>query len=633
MSEELKRIKKRYGERMMHLCRDLFPTILNEPNRLISILDSTFGHPKYLYDDIVNKDLKESFKNFIYYLYDGEYKKISTNKTPFQLMDDAGYTLVECKTNEDIMQFKKYYGKDEELCTFKDKRLESNYVFFAVKKNVDEIIREHFENPKREDEYGKSVISIQFSRGKVNTLSIKNRYNHTVDNADATFNNNLENIIPGLTDSFEKYYDLNINQSDYDDFDIGYVRANDGKYYKYNLEINGIYYCPDNIIIKNGEVIKDYIDKEKYILIDQFIVNLQNKDKGVIKPIECDDSFADDLNCINKINIKKKNNGTKVLELIRECLEPIYIEIDKYNNIIGYTNPNLLKIKNNFLRYNRTLKKIEIDNVTSIGNNYLKSNKSIQHISLKKVKEIGDCFLHQCSSVKSIDLENVVKIANKFVVFGYNLEYLNAPLLKKVGDEFCNDCIKLKILVLPNVEEVGDYFFANNYLMEYIFMESLKNTGIDFLRDNNNLKSVSFNKLIVLKKGFMRFNKVLEKISLDSVKSIESHCLEYTSVCDLMINNVEDIGYYFMHYNRKLENISADNVRVISNDVLYSNNCIKRISFPNLISLGFGFLDANCILEEVITPNLVDMHADFYDKIECMKRRNSKFKYKIKKKD
>ena len=524
MSEELKKIKKRYGERMMHLCRDLFPTILNEPNRLISMLDSMFGHPKYLYDDIVNKDLKEEFKYFIYYLYDGEYKKIFTNKTPFELMNDAGYTLVECRNNEDIMQFKKYYSKDEKLCTFKDKRLESNYVFFAVKKNVDEIIREHFEDPKREDEYGKSVISIQFTRGKVNTLSIKNRYNHTVDNADATFNNNLDNIIPGLTDSFEKAYGLNINQSEYSDFDIGYVKANDGKYYKYNLEINGIYYCPDNIIIKNGEVIKDYVDQEKYILIDQFIVSLQNKDKGVKNPIECDDSFADDLKCINKINIKKKNNGAKVLELIREGLEPIYIEIDKYNNIIGYTNPNLLNIKNNFLRYNRTLKKIGIDNVTSIGDNCLKSNKSIQHISLKKVKDIGDCFLYKCSSVKSINLENVIKIANKFVALGYNLEYLNAPLLKLLGDDFCKNSIKLKILVLPNVEEVGDYFFANNYIMEYIFMESLKNTGIDFLK---------------------------------------------------------------------------------------GNNCIKRISFPNL----------------------VDIPADFYDKIECMKRRNSEFKYKIKKKD
>lgn len=524
MSEELKKIKKRYGERMMHLCRDLFPTILNEPNRLILMLDSMFGHPKYLYDDIVNKDLKEEFKYFIYYLYDGEYKKIFTNKTPFELMNDAGYTLVECRNNEDIMQFKKYYSKDEKLCTSKDKRLESNYVFFAVKKNVDEIIREHFEDPKREDEYGKSVISIQFTRGKVNTLSIKNRYNHTVDNPDATYNNNLDNIILGLTDSFEKTYDLNINQSDYDDFDIGYVKASDEKYYKYNLEINGIYYCPDNIIIKNGEVIKDYVDKEKYILIDQFIVSLQNKDKGVKNPIECDDSFADDLKCINKINIKKKNNGAKVLELIREGLEPIYIEIDKYNNIIGYTNPNLLNIKNNFLRYNRTLKKIGIDNVTSIGDNCLKSNKSIQHISLKKVKDIGDCFLYKCSSVKSINLENVIKIANKFVALGYNLEYLNAPLLKLLGDDFCKNSIKLKILVLPNVEEVGDYFFANNYIMEYIFMESLKNTGIDFLK---------------------------------------------------------------------------------------GNNCIKRISFPNL----------------------VDIPADFYDKIECMKRRNSEFKYKIKKKD
>ena len=81
------------------------------------------------------------------------------------------------------------------------------------------------------------------------------------------------------------------------------------------------------------------------------------------------------------LNIKKKNNGTKVLELIREGLEPIYIEIDKYNNIIGYINPNLLKIKNNFLRYNRTLKKIEVDNVTSIGDNCLNLKSSGSYIA------------------------------------------------------------------------------------------------------------------------------------------------------------------------------------------------------------------------------------------------------------
>ena len=233
--------------------------------------------PTYLYEDIIKKDSVSSFKNFIYFKYDNNYKYEETTKTPFELMDEAGYTLYECHNNDEIMQFKKYYAECEKLCTFKEHRLDDCHVFFAVKKNVDEIKREDFKNPQREDEYGTSVISIQFSRGDVNTLSIKNRYNHTVHNPDATFSNNLENIIPGLTDSFANMYHLNINQEEIVDLGLDYVKASDGKYYKYNLEIHGTHYCPDNIIIDYGEVIKDYVDKEKYILMDYFILNLQKE--------------------------------------------------------------------------------------------------------------------------------------------------------------------------------------------------------------------------------------------------------------------------------------------------------------------------------------------------------------------
>ena len=35
-------------------------------------------------------------------------------------LDEAGYILYECKTDADIQKFKKYYKKDEELCTFGD---------------------------------------------------------------------------------------------------------------------------------------------------------------------------------------------------------------------------------------------------------------------------------------------------------------------------------------------------------------------------------------------------------------------------------------------------------------------------------------------------------------------------------
>ena len=84
-------------------------------------------------------------------------------------MDEAGYKLYRCETYEDILAFKPYYYQkysekesiNELLCTFNDaKRIETHYVFFAVKKNVDEIKRENFKKPEREDEYGTSVISI-----------------------------------------------------------------------------------------------------------------------------------------------------------------------------------------------------------------------------------------------------------------------------------------------------------------------------------------------------------------------------------------------------------------------------------------------------------------------------------------
>ena len=85
------------------------------------------------------------------------------------------------------------------LCSFAIKRLQTHHVFFAVKDNALNLKRSDFINPLREDEYSTSVISIQFTKGFNNRISIKSRYNHSVDNPDATFYNNLENIVPGLT--------------------------------------------------------------------------------------------------------------------------------------------------------------------------------------------------------------------------------------------------------------------------------------------------------------------------------------------------------------------------------------------------------------------------------------------------
>lgn len=43
MNYDLKKIKKYYGEQMMHLCRELFPTILDEEGTLSRIMLDHFA--------------------------------------------------------------------------------------------------------------------------------------------------------------------------------------------------------------------------------------------------------------------------------------------------------------------------------------------------------------------------------------------------------------------------------------------------------------------------------------------------------------------------------------------------------------------------------------------------------------
>ena len=107
MEEELKKIKKIYGEEMMHLCRELFPSLIEE-NQLFSILQNHLAPTRSFASDVKKNYLYEEFKSWIYSYIDVEEKEQDiTNKTPFELLEEAGYTLTECKTEEDIQSFRK----------------------------------------------------------------------------------------------------------------------------------------------------------------------------------------------------------------------------------------------------------------------------------------------------------------------------------------------------------------------------------------------------------------------------------------------------------------------------------------------------------------------------------------------
>ena len=146
-NKELIKIKKIYGEKFMHLCRALFPTLLEAEGKLLEILQQTFSNNSpTLYEDIVNNDLAEEFKNYIYSKIDmeDEEKNILEEKTPYELLSEAGYELYECKTEEEIQAFKKYYKSGEELCTFHGGRLNRCVVFFCSKKRCREDKKRRF---------------------------------------------------------------------------------------------------------------------------------------------------------------------------------------------------------------------------------------------------------------------------------------------------------------------------------------------------------------------------------------------------------------------------------------------------------------------------------------------------------
>ena len=459
MNKDLKIIKKKYGEEMMHLCRELFPTLLEQEGLLPKLLHDNFKESRSLVKDIIDNNLEEEFKNYIYSMVDVEnnYEEV-VSKRPEELLKEAGYKLYECHSEEEIQSFKKYYAPREALCTFRGGRLNRCFVFFAIKENVDEIKRENFPKPQRQDEYGTSVISIQFTRDNSHTLSIKNRYNHTVNNPDSTFGNNLDNIIPGLTKSFDKYYGLHQSHLQ-NTFEIpGYVRASDGKYYKYNYEINNIYYCENNVIIDNFEV-KEY-PHEQYIVLDYFILDLKNKQiQTYWNDVELEDSFPNTIRTIKDIKIENDKDNKNILIKTDDREEvDVIITLDKNNKIIALKNDKVENIGNSFLSYNKSLTDIELPNVTNIGNGFLSWNKSLTHIELQNVTNIGDDFLGWNNSLTHIELSNVTSIGDSFLSENEILTSIELPNVTSIGKYFLLKNNTLTSIELPSAEIIGDFF-------------------------------------------------------------------------------------------------------------------------------------------------------------------------------
>ena len=605
MNYDLKVIKKKFGENMMKLSRELFPTLLEEKGLLSGIFLDNFNPSKTLYDDIKKDHLEKEFKMFIYGFLNKDEVIENSKKTPKELFEEEGYDFYECKTEEDIQKFKKYYARGEELCTFRGRRLYKCYVFFVVKKNVDEIKREKFKKPIREDDYGTSVMSIQFTKDEAHTLSIKNRYNHALleGNPDATYRNNLENIAPGLTKSFENTYGLkqfNPNTN----FEIkNYVRGKDGKFYKYNYEINNIYYCADNIIIDNFEVKK--LPKERYIVMDYFILDMKDK-KITLYDESINDSFVSSIKNIKKIDVLKcglnktiviigeegnmiikLDPNDRIIEVDNETLKSVsdnYFSKSKYIDKL-YLN-NVVEVGDNFLNKNKSLSKISMDNVKIIGNNFLEYNEGIEDISLLNVKKIGRSFMFNCDNPKlnKIYMPKVEEIGNSFMFGNHSVMEVIMPNVKTIGNNFFMLNPTIRNIEIPLVRKIGDSFLEYDELLFELDLPNVVNIGNNFLKRNTLLKKIYMPNAVELKTGTLQFNNSLKELKLPNVTKIGDNVLKLNSILTYIeLPLLEEIGDNFLEYNRYLERFVEPNLRKIGRYMLSHNSVLTDIDISNLL--------------------------------------------------
>ena len=617
IKNDAKFLKNYYGEDFYHLCRSLFPTILEQEKGLLSkIVYKCFAPTKSLYVTLVENDQIEDFRVFINLIYNTEFKKDrilgASNLTAVELMDQAGYILYpECTTYEQINQFKHYYAPYEELCTFSQPRLSSARVWFAVKKDVDEIVRNdpRFNIPHRQDKYGTSVISIQFARSD-NSLSIKNRYNHAVKQPDATFSNNLDNIIPGLTKAFCIDYGI-VQPQTLSSFTLpGFTYAKDNRYYHFNC-CNGLqYFCDNNIIIENG--VPNQYNSDNVIFADNYIIDFKEKRISTFMEYKNgwkeNDSFIKTFNAgiknirvayVKEVCPKKdeennnKNKITKdkkVLYFTMQDGNEITLTLSTNNEITGYSNPK----------------------ITEIDDNFLSSNKKISNISIPNVKKIGDYFLERNSCLKEFDAPLLKEVGDGFIQGNTDIKSFNAPLLEEVGDEFLYSNRSLRTINLPNIEYIGANFLSDNNLIESFTANNLLEIGQQFMSSNCVISELNLPEVVKIYGGFLYNNERLEKISLPSVISVGSSFISGNEqITEVYMPNLKRVGDGFLSKNFLLESLELPRLTKTGERFLYHNRCLNKISVPNLLEVGKQFLCGNKGLKSFYAPQIQEVDNMF----------------------
>jgi hypothetical protein len=304
----------------------------------------------------------------------------------------AGYDTVIFDDEEKIAEYKKYYADGEVICTYNNlaERMRQYHMIVAVKKDIDKIQRS--KAPQRDDEYGTSILNIQIAKNGSH-MSIKNRYNHTVNECDSTLNNNLDMLVLGLQAKVLGYYNiasLNNNKCYYNRI----VNIN-GIYLKYNREAHNVYFGDFVLDNANGarftdhskyyvKVNDDYwnepyvLDFQKKEVIQLFDVRYQNSKSALL-------IRAMKENLLNSGNKEEADNLNIIFpDATKELLQYRKKALQYVANNYGYDFQKPFKVTGLLGKF--TVKSIEKATVSNCGILLICKGSNVKCVRLNKGK-------------------------------------------------------------------------------------------------------------------------------------------------------------------------------------------------------------------------------------------------------
>lgn len=539
----------------------------------------------------------EPIMEYLISLKDVHVAEMSVHQNPIDLLNRAGYDAYVVHDLDEQNAIKKYFADGEELCTFNDpSRFKHYYIINAVRKDVDKIRRADFANPKREDAYGTSVLSIQVLKNG-GFISIKNRYNHTVENPDNTFNSNPDNIIYGLADAIRHYFHVDFS-SRHVELGRGFVLVNN-QIIKYNYEHNNVYVGND-FYVYDGQVYD--IDKNHEILLDTVVFDTQSGEfRDLTNRISGTTQVLKKLIDGKKVGIKKNNSGEKSLvadgrpildftdgkitTLDLSGVTDVPPESFRFCGALRTLNmPDVRTIGNNSFEFTNVLGEINAPNLQVIGNRCFFDRVIARKLSFPQLQKIGDYAFKETVKLVVLDAPNLREIgADTFGIVDANFTKLDLPNLRIMGRYCFTVCLSLNDINLPQLKYMGKDCFATAQIIDCLDLPALETMGDECFHDLKEIKKLKLPNLSYMGEGAFTAQKTLKELDLPKLEVMGNQCFfENESIEKLSAPQLNQMGNACFFNNMGLKELNLPALKKMGGHCFFSNQKIKKINLPSV---------------------------------------------------